>query len=674
MLLPLPSIEACLIAQTLGFGAGVVMSVLLLNLLRRSVPNQTGAHAKYLQATFALMWNVGGLLGLLLEVAGVTWHSPWTMVASMLNFAGAAFFPMSFLALWQRPRAEHSWRATVAKATCRATFLSASILTLLFFLHLLGWGIPSHVEAAGDQTHWRLNQALALHLAYATLGGTLLLLRGRLNNFAARFYVATTLIGALTPAAITVLWHSFGPHNHRQHQAQHVVWLQVIEQQAPLLIMLGAVVYFGDFRFSNVYVKSCLRFLTALLLALCDCLLFFFVLPQLVARLASFSTAGTVIAATAVLTLLLCSFAWLLPKLDYLVDNWLFREPDYAAVTRQLWQTLAQQEDAETIFVSATQLARATLALTDARVVSLAAFDLSQHLAALNSGEMCELKITDPLRLQLGKEVEFLAPLRVAGQVTHALAVAPGAQRRNLLDSELRFLRALAGQVSSRLETLAVERARIEQQSYDERLRRQVTEAELRALRTQINPHFLFNSLNTIADLIVANPQQAEHVTVQLAKIFRHVLRGSDCLMISVREELDFLKTWLDIEAVRFGDRLRVEFAMDEALAAATVPSLILQPLVENALKHGLAPKLNGGKLQVSVRRADAQLCLTVEDDGLGFQCDATTNGTHANGYGIGLRNVAERLTTIYAGRAQMLCESVATGGSRVTLLLPCEV
>src|SRR5262249_46990633 len=156
----------------------------------------------------------------------------------------------------------------------------------------------------------------------------------------------------------------------------------------------------------------------------------------------------------------------------------------------------------------------------------------SGHLAAaLNTGEVLELQPDDPLLTQdcLCGGAAFLAPIRVGGQPVYALAIVPGAQRRNLLDSELRFLRALAGQVSSRLESLAAQRARIEQQSKEERLRRQVTEAELRALRTQINPHFLFNSLNTIADLIVANPEQAELITVQLAKIFRHVLRGSEC-------------------------------------------------------------------------------------------------------------------------------------------------
>lgn len=656
--------DAYLIGQTLGFGAGVVMSMLLLALLRRAAARQPGAHAKYWQVTFALMWNLGGLLGELGNMADTPPNTPWMLAVAVLNFSGAAFFPVGFLMLWQRPRDENTWRAWACRWLCRATMVSASVLTLLF---LKGHALTTETDHVG---HWH-GKLLAYHVAAATLAGTFLLWRGRLSNFAARFYAATTLLGVLTPAAITLLSSVFG---RQEHQGS---WALIAEQQAPLLILLGAVVYFGDFRFSNVYVKTSLRFLAALLLALIFCLVVTYVMPPLVRQVTSFTLAGVVLGATALLTALLCGFAWLAPRLNRLVAGWLFREPDYALATQRVWRELSRQEEIEQIFMLSARLAEETLGLAAVRIVPLQALPVT-HLAAaaLNSGEVCELNPVDPLRRSLGAEVEFLAPIRQSGQPTHALAITPGAQRRNLLDSELSFLRALAGQVSSRLDALAAERERVAQQNKEERLRRQLTEAELRALRTQINPHFLFNSLNTIADLIVATPATAERMTVQLAKIFRHVLRSSDRQMISVGEELEFLKTWLDIEAVRFGERLRVRFETDEALTAENVPPLILQPLVENALKHGLAPKLGGGVLQVRVALSGNHLSLMVEDDGLGFPATFAANATNGAMQqpatnGIGLRNVAERLATIYAGRAQMRCETVATGGSRVTLILP---
>lgn len=656
--------DAYLIGQTLGFGAGLVMSLLLLHLLQRRPDSQTDVPHKMWQAMFALMWNLGGLLGELGNLSGAPLTAPWMIGAGILNFTGAAFFPLGFLVLWRRPHGEKTWEARACRWLCRLTALSASLLTLRFLLTCAG--TPLQLQ---QHTHdfWP-GRLLAYHVALATLAGTFLLWRGRLNSFGARFYAATTLLGVLTPAAVTSCAVLLDWHKSEDN------WAIIVEQQAPLLILLGAVVYFGDFRFSNVYVKWCLRFLAALTSASLSGWLLFAWLPTLAARTA-FPVAATVLGVIAWLTALLCLFAWLGPKLHRLVDVALFSEPDYQQAQQQIWQALAAQEEPAAIFAAATQGAATTLELQEVRVVSLQNLPVEPRAAALNSGEVCELKAADPWRAELGAEVEFLVPIRLSGQPTHALAIAPGTRRRNLLDSELSFLRAVAGQVSSRLEARAAERERVERHNKEERLRRQITEAELRALRTQINPHFFFNSLNTIADLIVTDPATAERMTVQLAKIFRHVLRSSDRQMISVGEELEFLRMWLDIEAVRFGDRLRVQLESDPALNAETVPPLILQPIVENALKHGLAPKLAGGTLRIRAADQNGQLQLTVEDDGLGFAQlpvqAATPPAAAAATNGIGLRNVAERLATLYAGRAELRCEAVATGGSRVTLLLP---
>ncbi|HEV2664478.1 MAG TPA: ATP-binding protein, partial [Blastocatellia bacterium] len=161
--------------------------------------------------------------------------------------------------------------------------------------------------------------------------------------------------------------------------------------------------------------------------------------------------------------------------------------------------------------------------------------------------------------------------------------------------------------------------------------------------------------------------------------------------MITVSEELEFLRAYLEIEAVRFDDRLSVSFDIEADATNETVTSLILQPVVENALKHGLARKVGPGALLISARCEDGILRLAVEDDGPGFtpgfaQCPpvdlASVETNHAgrqpfqmgkqNGNGVGLRNINERLATIYSGRAKILFEHGAGGGSRVTMMLPC--
>jgi two-component system LytT family sensor kinase len=236
--------------------------------------------------------------------------------------------------------------------------------------------------------------------------------------------------------------------------------------------------------------------------------------------------------------------------------------------------------------------------------------------------------------------------------------------------------------VSSRLEALELEHEKAARKSKEERLRRQVTEAELRALRAQVNPHFLFNSLNTVADLIVTDPAKAEVMIVQLAKVFRHLLSRSDKQMTTVSEEIEFLRTYLGIEAVRFGDRMRFDFSVDDGTLNESVPSLILQPVVENALKHGLSRKIGTGLLQVSVRTDNGFLRLEVEDDGVGFEPEALSSDSpfHVGRLteepvpmrgGVGLQNVRERLSTIYSGSARVLIETRMGGGSRVTLMVP---
>ena len=204
----------------------------------------------------------------------------------------------------------------------------------------------------------------------------------------------------------------------------------------------------------------------------------------------------------------------------------------------------------------------------------------------------------------------------------------------------------------------------------------------MRALRAQLNPHFLFNALNTIADLIVVDARKAEDMTERLADVFRFVLTHSQKLMITVGEEIEFVRRYLEIEETRFQDRLQVCIHVDPAIQQSLVPSMILQPLVENAIKHGLAPKLEGGQLTIRVGRADQDLLLTVEDDGLGFPDSEAPkrksylhSPSNGNGKvvstGVGLANTSQRLRTIYGERANLIIESPQPHGCRVTIRIP---
>ncbi len=198
-----------------------------------------------------------------------------------------------------------------------------------------------------------------------------------------------------------------------------------------------------------------------------------------------------------------------------------------------------------------------------------------------------------------------------------------------------------------------------------ERVRGELARAELRALRAQINPHFLFNTLNTIAALIAENPRAAEDVVTQLADVFRYALTSAEHETSRLGDELAFVRAYLQIEGVRLGERLHVDERVEPGLDAVRVPSLLLQPLVENAVRYAVAPRTEGGRIGLEVRREGDRLVLVVEDDGPGLDPDAAPSG-----HGLGLASVRDRLRL--AGEGHTLNVDTAPGrGTRFTIGLP---
>jgi len=246
------------------------------------------------------------------------------------------------------------------------------------------------------------------------------------------------------------------------------------------------------------------------------------------------------------------------------------------------------------------------------------------------------------------------------------LEVSVSHQARTLMQQELAFLDSVRLQLEHRLEAMRFEQEQRALHLREERLKRLLTEAELKALRTQVDPHFLFNTLNTIADLISTNPNQAERMTERLAECFRYALANHSRALSTLDEELGFARQYLEIEQVRFGDRLRVQLSRGDALGDEEMPSLLLQPLLENAIRHGLAPVREGGCVSVQAHREGERLHLRIEDDGVGLKPG------FADHTGIGLRNVQDRLRTLYAQTAEFLIGARPGGrGTTVTIVIP---
>ena len=201
---------------------------------------------------------------------------------------------------------------------------------------------------------------------------------------------------------------------------------------------------------------------------------------------------------------------------------------------------------------------------------------------------------------------------------------------------------------------------------------RLLLEARLDALQRQINPHFLFNTLNSITSLVRSKPELAREMIVKLANILRVLLKNREAF-VPFSEELAFTDDYLDIEVVRFGEKLRVVKEIADDTLHVVVPSMLLQPLIENSIKHGLEPRIDGGTVTLRSRiTRDGRLLVEVEDDGVGMPPGRAIAGEIVRpGTGIGMKNVRERMQVLYGEAAAVEIESRPGRGTKVALLMP---
>ena len=190
-------------------------------------------------------------------------------------------------------------------------------------------------------------------------------------------------------------------------------------------------------------------------------------------------------------------------------------------------------------------------------------------------------------------------------------------------------------------------------------------EARLAALRLQLQPHFLFNALNAVSTLVAENrPAEANRMLARLSDFLRATLERKDAVEVPLTDELDFTRQYLEIEEARFGERLRVEIDVEPGARTALVPPMILQPLVENAVRHAILPRSGGGAIGIVASRENGFLRLGVNDDGPGTTARDSRPG-------LGLANTRQRLEELYAGRAELTLGTSALGGLAVSLRLP---
>ena len=201
-------------------------------------------------------------------------------------------------------------------------------------------------------------------------------------------------------------------------------------------------------------------------------------------------------------------------------------------------------------------------------------------------------------------------------------------------------------------------------------LKTQLAQAQLKALKMQLHPHFLFNTLHSISSLILEDPPRANSMIARLGDFLRLTLEHSDRQLVTLKEETEFVRCYLEIEQVRFGDRLTVNLNIDPATASAQVPHMILQPVVENAIQHAIAPRAAPGRIEINARRLDSRVRIEVKDTGPGL----TGTANSLDGHGVGLNNLQARLAQLYDGDFSFAMSNCPEGGLSVVLEVPFQL
>ncbi len=657
---------ASVAGDLIGYTTGLLIAVLLLILTLRAAKLPGTPLANIVFTLCALFWCAGGLAYTALLATGAPGENRSALLALAIQYSGAAAFPIPVLAVW-RPYAVRAWQKTMARVLqLFAGFTAAAIAILLWSRALTDVAL---FPFDGVRHFIAYNATLLLVL------GAVSLLR---RQSTPRAVYLPSLAIAVTAGAASIAYAIV-----RNSRLSHALDLgfRVVGSHLVLLAAICTFFLFARFRFADVFIRYSVRILLAGAWASAIALAMHSSFLSHVASQARAPAAVHVFAIILVANALLLSFTFVDEQISRMANRLLFRPPDYRAHSRELGNRLGGLQLESEIAVAIEKAARDPLELSGARLIAIDGVPSPQRPAGILEGEIVELDYADPLRALLPlPNVEVLIPVTSAGRVTHLLLISPGPARPGLVTHDLNYLRAVAAQCGNRLDALGREREAIERQGRETLLLQQVTEAELRALRAQINPHFLFNSLNTIADLIVRDAPRAEAMTLRLASVFRHVLQHSSRSLTSIRDEIEFLRTYLYIEEVRFGDRLQVEIDVAPEVAGEPIPALLLQPLVENALKHGLGPKPGPGHLWITARADGDRVLVTVEDDGIGPRsaeaadppgwlaniADRRTESQHH-----GMANVAERLRTQYQDRASVKLEPREGGGVSVTVLIP---
>jgi signal transduction histidine kinase len=620
------------LVNVLGFTTGAILYAMLLWMVVRSHPPDqrwiasSSDRLSILTGVLGLFWNIGAFSAYGLPTLGLVEPSPLLM---SLAFSALGFLP-----------------AVVVHSVLRSRGQLDRITdqTILFIAYALSFSSSLlHITAA-----------LRSHLLFSPTAFLILMV-----GFAA-VMIAVLVDTRKTPGSSRALWvvalavFAVSAAHLSNHAGTDPWWLELLGHHASLPLALAFLHQDYRFALADIFLKR------ALALIILVCLVFGTYALGVAPVFGTWAIQGgpdeqmvLMLLAMWVGTALL--YPWIRSFSKWFVDNVVLERPDYDMLLAQASQVIASQDTPESILENVKELIGPALS---ARTIRWRVAD------SPNSQSIAEIVATT------ARSATIFIPTVEMPQYVLSIAELEGGRR--LLSDDIAAIEKLAHLVARRIDTIRTADERFERDIREREMRQLASEAELRALRAQIHPHFLFNALTTIGYLIQAAPEKALSTLLRLSGLLRSVLHSSPEFS-TLGEELSVIAAYLDIESARFEDRLSVNIDVSNELRQLRIPTLLLQPLVENAIKHGISESRLGGEVRIGAEligggTGNTSLRLIVKDTGAGGSRSQFANGRSR---GVGLNNVEQRLNCYEKDAAHMQITSQPGVGTQVELVLP---